>query len=1021
MDKKISNRKLGIMVAMAMGFSLAFGGTPTDALAATTTVASEGSNYTVNGTTMSYVEMVAAVRAAAKEAGSTVVIGDSATATAVSGESLTLGAGSTLTMKGSTNTATIVGGTTASDLKADGTTVSGSNVNLTSLEVSVNGNKTAKSALTGSVGELKVTGTGNMVFSSTSDNLKVSTLSVASGTALTVSDGATVTAVTTTIGSGATLKSTTGTLSTTNLVVESGAQIASETTVKADTVTVDATDSNVATQLSNLKLSSATTGSTVKVEVVNATADQTTKITEAVKKAAQAGGSTVTVESSVKVTGSGDNYTVGTTTGVTKAGLAAAVAKAYTDGANTVTLDKASTQALQGTAVTIPAGKTMVVADSTGSVSATAKTAATVTLDGLSVSGTDGASFTDVTVDAGSNKVKNSLTGVTADTVTVKSGIVKTSDVSATNLNLDGGTVDTTGTLTAGTVNVNGGTVVSTTSGTTPKIKADTVTVNSGTIDAAITADTVTVSGGTVAAGSTITAKAVTVKGGTVTGATIAADSVAVSDVNLLNGTTLKAATDGGAVTITKSSGTLTDADKAAIAAAVPVGTTVTVKDSNGTSAQVTGTQGAVSPTAPTAATKTAVDNAKALLDGTADSATKYNAIAAAVNSNKQANPFTTKVSSADDVAAASTAVTAYNDALTSSAAAVATITADELAKYNAAYGTNYASVAELQSALQAKMVTASTASSDLRSSIQYAGRTLAAPALAGARSLQQVTNVLTGNAMERTAELRAGTTGLASAVEDQQSAVPENLWVQIKHGSMDVDDSEIYGKSKVKYTNYQLGYDTKLGPNDYLGGFMSTTTGDVTFNGLTASGTVDIKNNFGMGLYGTHVLPKNQYIDAMLQTGTMDSKYSGTTWNTRSFGAMVGYGVNIASSENLTMNPYVRLSYDRITTDDATFSSGNTVSADTQENLALKLGLNLKAASGLYGGLAYSRGLSGDYKAFVNGVAMPSSDNKANVVYLNLGYRGNVGPNTILDLSAEKTFVDYVGWNVAGRVNFLF
>ena len=86
-----------------------------------------------------------------------------------------------------------------------------------------------------------------------------------------------------------------------------------------------------------------------------------------------------------------------------------------------------------------------------------------------------------------------------------------------------------------------------------------------------------------------------------------------------------------------------------------------------------------------------------------------------------------------------------------------------------------------------------------------------------------------------------------------------------------------------------------------------------------------------------------------------------------------------------------------------------------------LKLGLNLKAASGLYGGLAYSRGLSGDYKAFVNGVAMPSSDNKANVVYLNLGYRGNVGPNTILDLSAEKTFVDYVGWNVAGRVNFLF
>ena len=1297
MDKNLSRKKLGIMVAMAMGFSLAFGGTPSEAMAAATTVASVGNYYDVNGTTMTYSQMMDAVKAAISEAGSTVTIGDSASATAIGYENLTLGAESTLLVKGSTNTATIIGGSTASNLKIDGTMVVGTDVHLTSLEVSVIGGKVAKSALNGSVGEFKVTGAGKLIFNSTSDSLKVDKLSVTDGTSLTVSDGAVVTAATTTIGSGATLASTTGTITTTSLVVESGAQIASGTTMKADNVIVDGTDSNISAQLANLKLSSATTGGTVNVEIQNATAAQMSAIISAAKTAAQAGGAAVKIDAAVAVTGNGDSYTVGATTGVTKADLATAVANAYAGGATKITLDKASAQALQGTDVTIPAGSTMVVADSTGSVSATAKNAATIKVDGLSVAGANDARFTDVTVDAGSSQTASSLTGVTADTVTIKSGTVKAGNVTATNLNLNGGTVNIDGAMNAATVIVDGGTVTAAAAGTTATITATTAAIKSGMIAAAIQAtDSVTVSGGTVAAGSTISARTVAIDGGSLDGAVVKADNVTVSNASALKGSTLdttavttttaltaeekamiaaavpagktvtvtdstgaqtsvngsqgakiqvtadsngtykvggtagvtkdklvetiaaayqngaatveldkastqalqgadvtipagktmvvadstgsvsvtakkdaivqlnglsvsgtndasftdvmvnvgsntvmntltgvtadqitvvsgkiktsdvtagtltvsggdiitdgtltadtisisggvieaatagsaptlKAATvkiDGGTISgvviqantvevsnvdslagstihadTIKATATLTAAEKAAIAAAVPSGVAFTLVDAAG-SATLAGTKGASSTDVPSDATIKAITAYQEALkkDSPVQPSNPVSVCAAQAETNKKANPFTTKISTASDVAGVRTAVSTYNQALDDYTAAVNTykeiltnaskglssITADEVARYNAAYGTAYKSVTEMQAALQAKEdaatsqstakitdAEAAAAASSLQSSIQEAGRTLAAPALAGSRTMLVVSNVMEGNVVNRTAELRDA--GLASAVDDQQVKTQGMTWFQIKHGNMDVDDSSIYGKSRVKYTNYQLGYDTKLGRNNYIGGFMSTMSGDATFDGATASGTVTIENGFGVGLYGTHMLPGNQYIDALLQAGTMDNKYAGTTWNTRSLGAMVGYGVNIASSEKLTLNPYVRLSYNRITTDDATFSSGNTVSADKQGNLAMKLGLNLKAASGLYGGFAYSRGLSGDYQATVNGVAMPSSKNKANVVYLNLGYRGNVGPNTTLEFGAEKTFVDYVGWNVSGRVNFLF
>ena len=157
-----------------------------------------------------------------------------------------------------------------------------------------------------------------------------------------------------------------------------------------------------------------------------------------------------------------------------------------------------------------------------------------------------------------------------------------------------------------------------------------------------------------------------------------------------------------------------------------------------------------------------------------------------------------------------------------------------------------------------------------------------------------------------------------------------------------------------------------------------------------------------------------------MIHTGKFDSKYNGVTWGTKDTGAMVGYGVKIAQNDRLTWNPYIQLAYDKVSVD-SYMAGANYIASDDSNNWTAKLGINLLDVSGFYGGLAYSRGLSGSYNAYINGVPMPSQDNNANVLYMSLGYRANMSRNVFLDLNMEKTFADYNGWTAAGKVNFYF
>ena len=387
-----------------------------------------------------------------------------------------------------------------------------------------------------------------------------------------------------------------------------------------------------------------------------------------------------------------------------------------------------------------------------------------------------------------------------------------------------------------------------------------------------------------------------------------------------------------------------------------------------------------------------------------------------------QANPFTTKLPSVSDIAAianpSSAKMTAVEGATTDLETAIGKL---ETEIANANGNTDLQAELENKKAeLQNKVDGLSTAglqakAAELTAAVQQAGKTAAAPGVASARTATVVTNVMTANVTGRTSELR----GFASAVDEGRPA-PDNVWFQYKHTNMDVDNGDVYGKSTVKTNNYQLGYDAKVGPNDYLGAYIGTTTGNVEFNAPAVTDRTDIDNAYDFGIYGTHMLPSDQYIDYMIHTGKFDSKYNGVTWGTKDTAAMIGYGAKIAQNDRLTWNPYIQLAYDKVSVD-SYMAGANYIASDDSNNWTAKLGINLLDVSGFYGGLAYSRGLSGSYNAYINGVPMPSQDNNANVLYMSLGYRANMSRNVFLDLSMEKTFADYNGWTAAGKVNFYF
>lgn len=729
---------------------------------------------------------------------------------------------------------------------------------------------------------------------------------------------------------------------------------------------------------------------------------------------------------------------------------------AVAEGKTLTTAGDVKAESITGTGNVIAGGALTVDGDikaasvtTNGALSATNVNAASVTTNGA---------LTATKVTAGTVKAESVTADVKADSLELTGNGAVTVDSDAKNW--DVGTLKTTGDLTvsdaskltAKSIESTGNLSISDASHT---LSADKIT-SGGTLsigaDTKVTAKDITSTGnmtianaGNVAEGANIkTEGGLTVtdgdlKAGSLSvngelnagGKTITADSVAFGKNATIaaDNTNIKA----DAVTIDTNSMDATNIGKLKIEPKTEGGTVnVKVVTSNGALPDETITEAiktAAGAEVKISATSEAAETAKADAEKAVAQADKaleqVNEFAAKDAAEvAKANPFTTKLPSASDIAAVASPTEAQKQALGTAK--------DELNAAITELGTqieaaNTANNETLQKDLEAKKAELQNKvdglsneglqakAAELTAAVQQAGKTAAAPGIASARTATVVTNVMTANVTGRTSELR----GFASAVDEGRPA-PDNVWFQYKHTNMDVDNGDVYGKSTVKTNNYQLGYDAKVGPNDYLGAYIGTTTGNVEFNAPAVTDRTDIDNAYDFGIYGTHMLPSDQYIDYMIHTGKFDSKYNGVTWGTKDTGAMIGYGAKIAQNDRLTWNPYIQLAYDKVSVD-SYMAGANYIASDDSNNWTAKLGINLLDVSGFYGGLAYSRGLSGSYNAYINGVPMPSQDNNANVLYMSLGYRANMSRNVFLDLSMEKTFADYNGWTAAGKVNFYF
>lgn len=1027
-SSKKRQKKLSALVGMALGAGIVFGMLPTDAAEASTwNITKTKSTYQfecdgeVVGGPVRYDAFIKKVRDIVAKDGEVVILSGSNVAQSVSNEKLTLGRNTIVTVQGSTNKAKIVASDTPTELTVDAAGgISGENVNLESVDVSVIGGRMATIDVTGNIETLTVSADNNSDTGSlmVKKPVSVGTLTVANNTSLETSSGATVTADT--------------------LVLDSGALVAENTSVAVNKIVVDAADKETSAQLDRLNVS-ALSGGSVEIEVVNATAETNQVIDNAISKITTSGNVTVdkTVTTEIK-----PDY--GTS-------VKDQVESAFKNNANKVVLDK--DQAKQLTGVTVPAGKTLEVQDGNGgTVSATPKgSAASLNYNGSVLSAAKGTAFESVVVST-DKAVKVDIAEAVIDKAVVSNGVLDTTgnNVTINDLSVTGGDVYAgVGTINAGTATISGGAVNAT------KLDVDTLKVASGAkVTASVKASEATVAGEVVgvvnankadisgSVSGTVTASEVKLSG-TVSG-TITTDKITVDNINALTGANVVSAS-GGNVTLVANVASLTEEQKKTIEKAFSEGTKITVKDESDNVIQdnLEGT-GGKDPVAPKPdepkpdepkpdepkpedpeevakkqeAAKQQADAAIKAADDKLAVIGGVDNLSAKLDDVVTIDPFEAKVPTASEISAIADATDAQLEEVNGAIKALYTA---QKALLDAGLGENSKPYKDIQAKidllnnLPKDPAGMKDRAAKLTAAVQQVGKTAAAPSATSARAANVITNVMTQNVVTRTAEIR----GFASAIDEGRPA-PEKVWFQYKHTNMDVDGGDVYSKSTINTNNFQLGYDTQVGSNDYLGAYIGTTTGNADFRGPARDGRVDIEGAFDFGVYGTHMLPNDQYIDYMIHTGKFDSKMSDVKYGTKDTGLMVGYGLKLAQTENLTLNPYVQLAYDKVDVDSYTIA-GNTVNSDASNNWTAKLGLNLVDASGFYGGLAYSRGLSGSYNAYLNGVPMPTQDNNANVIYLSMGYRAMMSKNALLDLSMEKTFADYKGWTAAGKINFYF
>ena len=254
-------------------------------------------------------------------------------------------------------------------------------------------------------------------------------------------------------------------------------------------------------------------------------------------------------------------------------------------------------------------------------------------------------------------------------------------------------------------------------------------------------------------------------------------------------------------------------------------------------------------------------------------------------------------------------------------------------------------------------------------------------------------------------------------------------FWAGIRGGATDVETR--FGEAEVKTQYYQLGYDWNAATDRQkaaVGLYITKIAGDSTQN--------DFKNDLGsaydFGIYGTKEFSGGNYVSLIGRYGqignSLRTDVQTTTWKDKGYGLSVEFGNRSTQANGLMLEPYIQFNYNRYSAVD--FSVGaDKVGMDSSAMLDGKLGLRLIKQAGdnpnntISGGIAYTRGLSGDFSLQdqMNGEKLGGVDHDANAIELSVGMNRQLSSSSTLNLQAKKEFGDYKGWSVEGMVNVAF
>lgn len=264
----------------------------------------------------------------------------------------------------------------------------------------------------------------------------------------------------------------------------------------------------------------------------------------------------------------------------------------------------------------------------------------------------------------------------------------------------------------------------------------------------------------------------------------------------------------------------------------------------------------------------------------------------------------------------------------------------------------------------------------------------------------------------------------LDSKLDGKDALMNENIWADVRYNDVDIDTNAYCGKSNVALNSYALGYDRKVSDKDYVGVFFGTSAGTFDFYSHstgTSDGSINLAHAFNGGIYGTHIMNNGHYVDYLVHYSKFDNDFKdkGIKWGTTSIGAMflAGWKKQVPHG---TINPYVSLTANKIANDDMRWC-GNVLATKDQNNMGVKVGVDYSYNGGAFGGIAYSRGLSGHLASTVNDIALPSLKNDEQILYLKLGYRGKLNQHTNFDIMGEQYLLDYDGWSMNGKVEVGF